>query len=355
MLVVVCSINQGATITAPSGYSTAINEPGDPAQGIFYKQAAGGETSATCLFSANNTVAIQIFEYSGLHTYGFLDAVNAGGSTGTSGTISSGSVVTLHANDLILAAVVDDTSPGPSGWSNSFTQENSGSSGGKPATRIGYGSADLTVSSTGTYSTTVTAGSANWRGQIAAFRSLAASQTLGFDFVDGSGTSVASPSASLSSTSVAFTCQTATGTLGTATQKLRVTSTLDKPTWTLAMAATSGPTATWYSPPAPPIPAHTYKFNDSAGAGCTNGQLTVDASAGTLTAQTNCSTAGITKGASAAFASGTTDSVTILSSASPSDVDCYWELTGIGLSQKVPASQPGGNYTINMTITATAI
>jgi hypothetical protein len=81
----------------------------------------------------------------------------------------------------------------------------------------------------------------------------------------------------------------------------------------------------------------------------------VNASAGTLTTQTNCSTTGITKGSNAAFVSGTTDSVTILSSASPSDVDCYWELTGIGLSQTVPASQPGGNYTINMTMTATAI
>jgi hypothetical protein len=228
--------------------------------------------------------------------------------------------------------------------------------GGKPANRIGYGSADLSVTSTGTYSSTASVNSgATWRGQIAAFRALSASQTVTTDFVDGSGASVSNPSASLSNTAVGFTCQTSSGSLGTATQKVRVTSTLDKGTWNLTMAATAGPTATWYSPPAPPIPAHTYKFNDPAGSGCTNGQLMVNASAGTLTTQTNCSTTGITKGSNAAFVSGTTDSVTILSSASPSDVDCYWELTGIGLSQTVPASQPGGNYTINMTMTATAI
>jgi hypothetical protein len=356
LLVVVCSTNGAATISVPAGFSTAINESGDPAQAIFYKAATGGETSETCTFSTSGGSTIQIFEYSGVHAYSTYEASNAGGSTGTAATASTGNVTTVHANDLLIAAIISDGTVGPTGWSNSFSQRNSAGAGGKPANRIGYGSADLSVTSTGTYSTTasVNSGSA-WRGQIAAFRALSASQTVTTDFVDGSGVSVSSPSAALSNTSVGFTCQTSTGSLGTATQKVRVTSTLDKATWNLTMAATSGPTATWYAPPAPPIPAHTYKFNDAAGSGCTNGQLTVNASAGTLTAQTNCSTTGITQGASAAFVGGTTDSVTILSSASPSNVDCYWELTGIGLSQKVPASQPGGSYTINMTMTATAI
>jgi hypothetical protein len=273
-------------------------------------------------------------------------------------------VTTTHPNDFIFAAVANDGGIATDSWSNSFADQTTSGNGfgtgtsGKKSNRTFFDSAAFTTSSVGTYSTVATlqfGGTANWRGQIVAFRALSASQTVTTDFVDGSGTSVSSPAASLSNTAVGFTCQTSTGSLGTATQKVRVTSSLDKATWNLTMAATSGPTATWYAPPVGPIASHTYKFNDPAGSGCTNGQLTVNASAGTLTAQTNCSTTGITKGSGAAFIGGTTDSVTILSSASPSDVDCYWELTGIGLSQKVPASQPGGNYTINMTMTATAI
>jgi hypothetical protein len=174
---------------------------------------------------------------------------------------------------------------------------------------------------------------------------------LTFDFVDGSGASVASPSATLASVSPTFICQTVTGTIGSSTQKFRVANTTDNPAWTLALAATSGPTATWS---APTTPAHSYKFNDPAGAGCTNGQLTVDAAVGTLSAATNCSTSGVNKGSSTAFASGTTNAITILSAASPANIDCYWELTGVSLSQKIPAGQLGGNYTLNMTLTITA-
>jgi hypothetical protein len=115
------------------------------------------------------------------------------------------------------------------------------------------------------------------------------------------------------------------------------------------MAATGGATATWASPGPP---AHSYKFNDSAGSGCTNGQLTVNPAVGTLTAQTNCTTTSVSKGSSTAFTGST--AATLLNASSPAQIDCYWELINIGLSQKIPAGQLGGNYTINMTLTITA-
>jgi hypothetical protein len=353
LLVVICAMNTAATITGPSGYSTAINESGDPAQGIFYKAAAGGETSASCSYSVNSTAVIHVFEYSGLHAYSPLDATNAGGSTGTTGTASTGNVTTSHASDVLVAAVISSSSgSNPNTWTNSFTNRNSSTVGGNPSKRAAYGSSDRTVSTTGTYSTTAPVGSGStWRGQIAAFKALAASPSLTFDFVDSGGSSVSSPTASLGSISPTFICQTVTGTLGSSSQRFRVNNTTDNPAWTLTMAATGGPTATWSAPTSPP---HSYKFNDAAGSGCTNGQLTVNASAGTLTAQANCSTSGVSKGSSTAFVSGTVDTVTILNAATPADIDCYWELISVGLSQKVPAGQLGGNYTLNMTVTITA-
>jgi hypothetical protein len=71
-----------------------------------------------------------------------------------------------------------------------------------------------------------------------------------------------------------------------------------------------------------------------------------------LTAQTNCTTANVSKGSSTAFTSST--AATVLTAASPVEIDCYWELINIGLSQKIPPGQLGGNYTINMTLTITA-
>jgi hypothetical protein len=352
LLVIVCGMNSAATISTPSGYSVAINESGDPAQAIFYKSAAGGETSAGCTYNTTNTGVIHFFEYSGMHAYTALDAVSAGGSTGNSGTAATGNVTTTHASDVLIAAVTSDSSGGtPNTWTNSFTSQNSGTVGGKPSNRMGYGSADRIVTSTGTYSSTVGVGSAAWRGQIVAFKTLADSPALTFDIVNGSGVSVGSPSAALGSTSPTFICQTVTGNLGSSTERLRVTNTTDNPSWTLSMAATGGPTATWsYSGP----PARSYAFNNSAGSGCTSGQLTVNASAGTLSAQAGCSTTGVTKGSSTAFVSGSVNTVTILNAASPANIDCYWELINVGLSQKVPPGQLGGNYTINMTLTITA-
>lgn len=161
-------------------------------------------------------------------------------------------------------------------------------------------------------------------------------------------TPVASPAVSFTALNRSFACQTSTGTLGDPNNRLYVTNFAGGSSWSLTIAATSGPTAHWTSG------SDTYAFNDAAGSGCTNGQLTVNPTAGTIT--TNCSTVcngvSVSKGASTAFVSGTTDSVTLMSASSGAAWKGY--ITGIGLSQKVPAQQVAGSYSLGMTLTATA-
>jgi hypothetical protein len=349
LLVVICSSNDNVTITGPAGYTPIVNESGTMSQAMFYKKAVGNEQTIGCTFSGGATNAVQILEYSGVHQYMTLEGSSSNSGTGTA--ITSGNVNILHANDLLVAAAISNQQ-NPINWSSPFTlrSHNEKNSGGGKASRIAVATADNSVSATGTYNAAATTGNEAWRGQIVAFRAMSASPSLGVDMVDGSGNGVASPSVTTTSFSKGFTCQTPTGTLGTATQKIRINNTTDNPAWTLAIAASSGPTARWVSG------SNSYDFNDASGspAGCTNGQLSINPSVSTITPQTNCQSTGVAKGAASAFSQGTTDSISIATANSPAFIDCYWDITGINLSQKVPANQPSGDYNINLTLTLTA-
>jgi|GEM_PF-783916 len=166
--------------------------------------------------------------------------------------------------------------------------------------------------------------------------------SLSFDIVDSGGASVSSPAVTFAGKSFSWLAQQSTGTLGTSSQKLRVSNSRNTKSWTLSIAATSGSGALWTSG------GDTYDFNGSAA----NGRLQVDASGGTLTPQTNCPSTGLSKGSATYFNQGVTDSITILSATGSAYTNCYWDLTGISLTQDIPASQKGGNYSLNMTITA---
>lgn len=166
-------------------------------------------------------------------------------------------------------------------------------------------------------------------------------------------TPVSSPSVAFAAQNYSFQCKTSTATLGDANDKVNVTNLANGiNTWNLAIAATGGFTSTWDDGA-----SHTYKFNDNTGSGCTNGQLTVDASVATLTDDCNSSCtandATVSKGASTAFNhGGSVDSVTLLSDSAGTAWEGY--LTGISLSQKIPALQHSGSYTLGMTITLTS-
>lgn len=175
--------------------------------------------------------------------------------------------------------------------------------------------------------------------------------TLLTDVLDASRNPVASPSVAMTATNFAFNCQTVTGTLGSNAQRLYVTNpSITTNGWTLALAATGGATAKWQNTGN----TSDYAYNDGTGSGCTNGQLTVDPSAGSITADcvsTLCTGATVTKGSSTAMTGSTP--VTLMVGAAATNVYRGY-ITGVSLSQKIPAEQPADSYSLNMTLTVTA-
>lgn len=177
------------------------------------------------------------------------------------------------------------------------------------------------------------------------------------DIVDNSGNSVSSPSITMNSTNFSFNFQTTTGTFGTSTQKIRVNNGTANPSWNLTLAASGGSTALWTGT------GSNYDYNDptsQAGDGSdgdsVGGQMTVNAAVGAITPQGGCATTGLTQGTSASFDEpGAVNSITILSAGATANTNCYWDFTGISISQSIPTEQPVDNYSINMTLTLTAI
>ncbi len=192
------------------------------------------------------------------------------------------------------------------------------------------------------------------------------SGTLATDIMDASRVTVGSPAVSMSAKNFSFDCQAggsaSTGTFGTNTERIYVANgdAADNG-WTLTVAATDGATATWENGGATAL----IDFNDPTGstAGCTDGgdadstagQLTLNPSAGTLSADCGtCATTNVSKGSSAAFNQGTTDNVTILNAAAGSDDVWRGYLTGVGVTQTIPAETPADSYTVDLTLTVTA-
>jgi hypothetical protein len=188
--------------------------------------------------------------------------------------------------------------------------------------------------------------------------------TLTTSILDGSRVTVGSPAVTMSAKNFSFDCQYAgsasTGTFGTSSERLYVTNpdAADNG-WTLGIAATDGATATWDSGSAD------YDFNDPAGsnAGCTDGgdadsfpgQLSVDPSVSTINTDcTSCTSTNVTKGSSSAFNQGTTDSINLLTASAGSDDIWRGYLTGIAMSQTIPAETPAAAFSLDLTVTVTA-
>ncbi len=187
-----------------------------------------------------------------------------------------------------------------------------------------------------------------------------AAGTLTTDIVNASYVPVGSPTMTMSNATFSFTCQTITGSFGTASQQIYVNNNNGANNgWTLTVAA-QATTNVWDSA------GTDYDFNDPTGSGCTDGadagdsvggQMTINPSVATLAIGQcgSCSTANISKGSSAAFNEGTTNTITLLTATAASDDVGDWTLQGVSISQKVPAEQPAASdYDINMVLTVTA-
>ncbi|MFH0820503.1 MAG: hypothetical protein V1908_01890 [Candidatus Peregrinibacteria bacterium] len=180
-------------------------------------------------------------------------------------------------------------------------------------------------------------------------------KSLSVDIVDASGNPIASPSVSFSPIIFSFDPQQSSGTLGIASQKIRVTNTTTNPVWTLTLAATDGSTALWS------VGGDRYDFNDSLTSGddtdadIVGGKLTVNVTKSILvTPVAPCaSMAGIAAGSNNSFKEITPSisSITLLQAGVLTTTNCAWDVTGVGLVQTIPASQPAGTYQLSFTLT----
>ncbi|TXG76236.1 hypothetical protein E6Q11_05030 [Candidatus Dojkabacteria bacterium] len=179
---------------------------------------------------------------------------------------------------------------------------------------------------------------------------------LSTDIVDNSGNTVANPSVPMTTQNFSFNCQTSTSVnpFGTNTQRIYASNpdAADNG-WTLTVAAAS-PTTLWQNTGN----TQNYDFNDVNG--CTDGadgdsrggQLTINPATGTITPDcSGCNNTGITTGTSAGFVEGTTNSITLINAASNSQDIWRGYLTGVGVSQAIPAQQAADSYTLNLVVT----
>ncbi|HAS00252.1 MAG: hypothetical protein US57_C0004G0011 [Candidatus Moranbacteria bacterium GW2011_GWC2_37_73] len=165
--------------------------------------------------------------------------------------------------------------------------------------------------------------------------------SLSVDIVDSIGSTILSPVASFIAAGFDWSAQISNGTLGVASQKIRVSNTTTTPTWTLSISATAN-TDLWTSG------GNTYDFNGSAA----TGRLQMNASTATVTPQSGCATTGVSKSAAAYFIQGTQDAVNLIVAGPTAETNCYWDITGITMTQDIPALQNTGNYALNLVVTA---
>jgi len=169
-----------------------------------------------------------------------------------------------------------------------------------------------------------------------------AESTKSINIVDGSGITVDTPSIAFDQFTFSFDPGDSSGVLGTASEKIRVSNPTITETWSVAIAATGGNTTTWTDGG-----TENYPYNNAI---VDDGSLTVNPSTGTIDPASGCTTTSITTGTSDTFVQNTLDSIDIISASAGADTLCYWDLTGVSLTQRIPASQPTGSYSIGMTL-----
>lgn len=175
---------------------------------------------------------------------------------------------------------------------------------------------------------------------------------LAIRFVDASDTTISGAATNTPFTSAISQSSTqyTTGTLSNnGPKRLEIRNTLNAG-WSLSLAATGGPTATWKTSDN----LSSYPYN---GAADDNGKLSLvmgsafRVSLGNQPSGVACSTANTTLGSSSAFAPAT-NSLTLLTANANASFNCQWILSSVNLRQAIPKYQNPGSYSLDMTITA---
>jgi hypothetical protein len=151
------------------------------AQIFFAKGNKGGSTTVTATFATavDGYGLLYIHEYSGLDQTNPLDSST--GASGPSGSLDSGSLTTLNANDVLFAA-----------GASSASVTSAGSDYAVRSTAAGNLTADRTVIETGSYNATASQNGSAWVMQLVALRAATESSPP-----------PASPSATSTSTAIA--------------------------------------------------------------------------------------------------------------------------------------------------------
>lgn len=163
------------------------------------------------------------------------------------------------------------------------------------------------------------------------------------DVVDRDGNIVENPVFNFSSVIPSTTLQTSTALLGDDTQRIRVINTTNNKLWTVSLAPSGGSSEKWLSSDG----LNDYDFNSPEN---NNGVMIVKPSSGVIIPEPGRTTSGINLGSDATFRKNLVDSITLATS-SNGEVNTYLDIKNINLSQIIPANQPSGEYSINMTLT----
>lgn len=170
---------------------------------------------------------------------------------------------------------------------------------------------------------------------------IVAAGVLSIDIVDDLDQTVSSPSVIFTNITFDWDTQLSTGTLGTSTERIKVSNFSVNPEWTLSIAATGGASAVWQGA------SYSYNYNGTA----ENGRLQVNPQSATITPGGSCTDTGLTKQSATYFVSGSVDSINIVVAGATAETECDWYITGIGLTQDIPAMQMADDYAIEMTLT----
>jgi len=190
-----------------------------------------------------------------------------------------------------------------------------------------------------------------WAADNSQLNQVISAGTSSVDIVDAAGTTVGSPAVTFGALTFDFDTQDSTGTLGTSSERIRASNPTSTAVWTANLAG-SATTAVWTDGA-----SNTYDFNDvngytdGADDDTVGGQMTVDPSGGAIAGVSGCSTDNITVGASDSYNEETVDDIDLMSAASGAATFCRWDLTGVGLSQGIPAGQDAASYSITMNLT----
>lgn len=156
---------------------------------------------------------------------------------------------------------------------------------------------------------------------------------------------VAEPSVSLSAVTAAFDCEESTGVFGTTDQRIYVDNPNSADSWSLTITALYGSEAVWSDG------TNSFSFNDPSDDGCQTGQLTLNPDAGTVLADYQGEDlTGISKGSQASFDDVGSSVVTLLTADNTSDEVWRGYLTGVEVSQTIPAETPAGEYTLDLVL-----